>query len=240
MSNEYKYAGISLTPSIAAELLLESFSGSPITTEKARTFIVEKHEQQGGLPPNSTDLHSLVNKTFAVLKRYGAENPSMGHWRLPDNNGDIPIDDTLIELPPTGDIEDTDEPYETPLEELCDKVIGSCSGATYVYTYPSYIELAELKNETVLPYKIGATDRCPISRVNSQVGTALPEQPVITLVIKTDIPFKIEQALHLILTIRGKAKGDAPGAEWFLTNPDEIESIYRFIVGETDIQEDDE
>ena len=72
------------------------------------------------------------------------------------------------------------------------------------------------------PCKIGRTDRDPVARVLAQAATALPERPHIALVIRTSFALAWEAALHGVLTLRGRRIEDAPGAEWFLTSPDEV------------------
>lgn len=39
------------------------------------------------------------------------------------------------------------------------------------------------------------------------------------------------EALHSVLNLRGKRKADAPGAEWFMTTPDEISALIRMVLG---------
>lgn len=110
-----------------------------------------------------------------------------------------------------------------------EKTIGIGKGSVYLYYYPRYRESAESKGETVWECKIGRTggDKAD-GRIKPQV-TGQPESPKIGLHIKTDREEKIERIIHDILKVRGKHIAEAPGKEWFLTSPSEVEEIYEFI-----------
>ena len=71
---------------------------------------------------------------------------------------------------------------------------------------------------------------CKIGSVETQAPTEMPELPEIRLILKTDDPENLEQILHNILMFRGKHITDAPGKEWFMTSPSEVEDIYKMIV----------
>ena len=56
----------------------------------------------------------------------------------------------------------------------------------------------------------------------------MPEYPEIGLIIETDNPPHIEQLIHGILkALNRHIEEDAPGTEWFRTNPNEVEAIYN-------------
>ncbi len=114
-----------------------------------------------------------------------------------------------------------------------EKIIGSGKGAVYLYYLPAYRTLAESRGESVWECKVGRTDNGPVFRVRSQATTAIPENPEISLIIRTDAPREIETAIHAILAARGKRKETAPGTEWFITHPSEVEEIHAFIQGGT-------
>ena len=65
------------------------------------------------------------------------------------------------------------------------------------------------------------------SVLNSQVATALPEEPKIGLIIQTDNPVGVEKQIHDILDNAGLRKADAPGQEWFVTNPNQVKRFYE-------------
>lgn len=96
--------------------------------------------------------------------------------------------------------------------------------AVYWYTFPAY----QSKNGAY-PIKIGrGTD--PLARIRMQV-TAMPEQPVVLGTFEHSDPVNLERALHSVLILRGKKKVDAPGAEWFITTPDEIATLIQVVLG---------
>ncbi|MDE0424751.1 MAG: GIY-YIG nuclease family protein [Candidatus Poribacteria bacterium] len=110
-----------------------------------------------------------------------------------------------------------------------ERTIGSGNSSVYLYYYPQYRESSESKGEKVWKCKIGKTKhREADGRVRGQ-ATGLPESPKIGLHIKTDWSKEIEDIIHNILKVRGKHITDAPGTEWFLTSPNEVEEIYNFI-----------
>lgn len=67
-------------------------------------------------------------------------------------------------------------------------------------------------------------------RFASAVRSEEPENRTISLVIKTDYPSDMEKIIHMMLRIAGKQLEDAPGREWFQTNPEEIIKIYNNVV----------
>ena len=114
-------------------------------------------------------------------------------------------------------------------DSVPERTIGSGNSSVYLYYYPQYRESSESKSEKVWECKIGRTiHREADTRIRSQ-ATGLPESPKIGLHIKTDRPKEIERIIHDILKVRGKHIEEAPGREWFLTSPSEVEEIYNFI-----------
>ncbi len=110
-----------------------------------------------------------------------------------------------------------------------ERTIGSGNSSVYLYYYPQYRESSESKGEKVWECKIGRTIHGEADgRIRGQ-ATGLPESPKIGLHIKTDRPKEIERIIHGILKVRRKHIEEAPGREWFLTSPNEVEEIYKFI-----------
>src|SRR5690606_42058832 len=54
----------------------------------------------------------------------------------------------------------------------------------------------------------------------AQAAAALPEQPYVALVIRTDDPRSLEGAIHSVLDVRRRKVENSPGKEWYLTSPD--------------------
>jgi hypothetical protein len=61
--------------------------------------------------------------------------------------------------------------------------------------------------------------------------TAMPEQPTVLGIHEHQDPVSLERALHSVLNLRGKRKTDAPGTEWFVTTPDEIQALIKMVLG---------
>jgi hypothetical protein len=105
---------------------------------------------------------------------------------------------------------ETDQPLSAP--------------SVYWYTFPAY-----RSNSGPYPIKIGrGTD--PDARIRTQV-TAMPEHPIVLGKHEHDDPISLERALHSVLILRGKRKTDAPGTEWFMTTPAEIETLIKTVLG---------
>jgi hypothetical protein len=142
-----------------------------------------------------------------------------GRWDFSGAPTDMGVDVSRVESPP----ED-----ELPLPE---RTVGAGTEAVYVYGYPVYRRVAAHQGEAFYPCKIGRTSFEASVRVFGQATTAMPEWPAIWLVILTDNSRVVERMLHAVLVLRGRAMDEAPGAEWFLTNPDEVESIHSWACG---------
>lgn len=96
--------------------------------------------------------------------------------------------------------------------------------SVYWYTFPAYRSA-----NNPFPIKIGRGID-PLARIKTQV-TAMPEQPIILGTYEHHDPTSLERALHSVLNLRGKRKTDAPGAEWFMTTPDEISALIQMVLG---------
>ncbi len=114
-------------------------------------------------------------------------------------------------------VEEVDE--EAAVEE------NSAAPAVYWYTFPAYKKLIG-----PYPIKIGRGNN-PETRIGQQV-TAMPEQPDILGTFEHQDVHNLERALHAVLTLRGKRKRDAPGAEWFVTTPEEIKELIHAVLGD--------
>ena len=77
--------------------------------------------------------------------------------------------------------------------------------------------------------KIGMTEGDTVQRIADQISTSTPDQPVLYLEIKTSLCRALERAIHGILEVCGR-KVQGGGDEWFKATPEEIQSIYKFVV----------
>ena len=209
MDNEYKYSGQRLRMKIARELIIEFFEGSTLHKKDMIRKVDEVHLERGG--ELSKNIVHPVTDALNALKRKGlSNNPNSGDgiWTIIGETPDERIDD--------GD-DSTDEARR----------IGSGNNSVYVYYYPNYKQCAELQGKDTWPCKIGRSEyQNPIHRIYEQQGTGMPEKPEIALIMLTNQPKKMESAIHNLLY----RITDAPGTEWFRTNPDRVEEIYNIII----------
>lgn len=105
-------------------------------------------------------------------------------------------------------------------------VVGRGHESVYVYYLPTF---ETYRQNYYFPCKIGYSRHDAVERVEQQIKTALPERPEIGLIIKTDDGYLLEQALHAILKLKHRQVDDAPGKEWFLTSPDEVNILAQAI-----------
>jgi len=210
MNNQYEYVEKSLTPKIAQHLILELFAGQTVQKQEIMRIVDETHHERGGLPARAK--FPPVPMALTNMKRERlVENPSQGYWLIPSTTQE---DDGV-----------DSEPNNLDLEP--EKIIGSGKQSVYLYYYPAYRRLAELRGEEVWTCKIGKARNDPLIRISSQTRTALPEYPTVGLIIKTNEFTLMETTIQNILKLQGKHMLDAPGREWFLTSPSEVETGYE-------------
>lgn len=218
MNDQYKYAGKTLTPNIARELVQELFSGQTVQKQEIMEVVTETHLGRGGLP-TIAQRNNPVTLGLWHLKREGQADSSSGdNWVIPISSQD----DVSVK------VEQDDESVDVKQDDLVpEKIIGSGKQEIYLYYYPAYRRLAEFQGEALWACKIGKTSFDAIHRIRSQTKTALPEYPKVGLIIKTDKLSLMERTIQNILRLQGKQKQDAPGNEWFITSPSEVEQVYE-------------
>ncbi|MFD1210748.1 GIY-YIG nuclease family protein [Arthrobacter sp. GCM10027362] len=218
----YQHEGRRLTPTIMADLA-RNLVQEPVFRRSALGKLRDYHLAKGGAP-TETDIRTLIKKAVIILAHRGllepAGKPGWWRWRAGVSilAGPQPSPGVLA----GGELEVAQEGTSE----------GQGSGCVYVYYFPSYKDLALRKQEARWPVKVGMTstgNSC--IRVFNQQGTAMPEAPVVAYIRLTDTPRKLEQGLHAILHCRGQQLVDAPGAEWFLSSPDEIKQIVDWVFG---------
>jgi hypothetical protein len=96
--------------------------------------------------------------------------------------------------------------------------------AVYWYTFPAY-----KRSDGPFPIKIGKGAN-PEERIMQQV-TPMPEKPEVLGTYLHPDADNLEKAIQYVLKVRGKRKADAPGAEWFLTTPQEIKLTIQAVLG---------
>ena len=210
MNDQYEYIEKPLTPGIAEKLITELFAGQTVQKQKIISDVEETHLERGGLPSRA-QFNNPVTLALYNMRREGraSNREQSNNWLIPSGTQD---DDSVDSEP------DNLEP---------EKIIGSGKQSVYLYYYPAYRRLAELRGEEVWACKIGKARNDPLIRISSQTRTALPEYPTVGLIIKTNEFTLMETTLQNILKLQGKHKQDAPGTEWFITSPSEVEQIYK-------------
>ena len=170
----------------------------------------ETHREGGGLPSRAKFNNPVTLALYNMRREGQASNlGENNNWLISSRTQD---DDSVDSEP------DNLEP---------EKIIGSGKQSVYLYYYPAYQRLAEFQDEEVWACKIGKAGNDPLIRINSQTRTALPEYPTVGLIIKTNELALMKKTIQNILKLQGKHKADAPGREWFITSPSEVEQIYK-------------
>lgn len=219
----YKYKGIELMPTVMDELLMAFYAGKQFKRREALQRTIDFHRENGGILGHANYVQTIKKALGKDLK---AENKGYGIWYLKSDSSDTGLAS-----------EEKSDESQAVMESVpvaryfSDKTIGNGVQAVYLYYYDTYRKCAELQKKDSWECKIGRTDVDPVQRVIGQAGTCYPELPHIALVINCDNSGILETTLHNILKMRGKWLENAPGTEWFLTSPSEIETIYQTIVG---------
>ncbi len=199
-NQDYKYKDVPLIPTIAKELILELFSNQIVRRIEIANKVLETHLSRGGLEPN-VDYLGQTKKALHDLKKEGlAVHVTYGTYRIKESRD---IDTTL----------------ESSKDLTKTQVYGKGRKTVYLYYYPTYKKYATLKGKNSWPCKVGRTDVQSKSRIMSQAGTAMPEEPFIALEIKTDDATRLETVIHFKFS--GK-KINCPGNEWYNTSPEEV------------------
>ncbi len=213
MNDLYKYAGKTLTPNIARELVQELFAGKAVQKQEIMDVVVETHLGRGGLPTIAQRNHPVTLGLWHMKREGQADSSSGDNWVIPTSSQD-------------------DEGVDVEQDDLNpENIIGFGKQEIYLYYYPTYRRLAEFQGEAVWACKIGKTSIDAIHRIRSQTRTALPEYPEVGLIIKTDQLNLMEKTIQNILKLRGKQMDDAPGKEWFITSPNEVKKVYEINFG---------
>ena len=183
------------------------------------------HLELGGQPSTNPYPANMFNVSLRALRREGVvESAGSGNWRFASGELQISESEAATLLEPAAET-----PTATSLEPP-DKSRPDTTGL-YVYYYPNYAELAAFRGEARMYCKIGSTGKIIADRVNEQVGTSTPEQPVIGLTVECtrDEGAILETAVHALLKARGQHSPQSPGREWFTTSIEEVCEIVRFI-----------
>lgn len=198
------FTGISLSPNIAVSIIRRLFEQRK---QWSRAELIEnvqrEHKEVGGVD-GAQRPDKIVKQALTRMKGFGeVYNVAFGMWRKCD-----------LVAP--------QEPYHGEL--VPERIIGEGDESVYLYYFPSSRELAQHKEASAWPCKIGRTSGDVSARIFDQgVRTAFHEKPIVGLVIRTDGSEEIERALHISLRMSDNEALDSLGSEWFITNPSLIE-----------------
>ena len=207
-------------PAGVQQLIRELFAGQTVERSEIVKAVERAHLERGGVAGRVSVSRSVMRALNGMKHAGVVENPQHGFWRIA---GDAPTPD-----PQSTELV-SDEPDETDSPAQAEVIIGSGDSSVYLYYFPAYRRIAEAKGDAIWRCKIGRSDRDPIDRVLSQASTALPERPIIGVLLRTSLPGAWEKAIHNILALRGRIVDDAPGDEWFNTSIDEVVELIRYI-----------
>jgi hypothetical protein len=223
----YKYRDIPLTPKVIADLA-QQVMRTPMFRRSELIEAVQDHHAANGGAPATGAIVPAAKKALTVLVASDLLEPAGGYglWRWVTPPGPAGDASAITEAAPLEGTEELDVTDDTTID-------GEGSGNVYVYYFPSYKALADLRNENRWPIKVGMTSLGNAQiRISEQQGTAMPEQPVVAYVRRTDTPLKLERLVHAVLFYRGQQLEDAPGSEWFNANPEEVRAIIHWAHGE--------
>jgi T5orf172 domain len=121
---------------------------------------------------------------------------------------------------------ETHEPHRGPLP--VGKKLGTGEECVYVYYNKTQFENSRLQKQDKWLCKIGRTKGDPTVRIVLQGAlTAHSEVPTIPLTLHTEDSKNLERWIHATLSYAGRHQKGVPGAEWFMTNPAEVEHLYH-------------
>lgn len=170
--------------------------------------------------------HDPISK----LKKALISTQRSGHVRPAAMHGHYAICDDAL---------DGESRFDGAVPSLADEALTRAEvvlgqGAEYVYAIyiSAYRQVAEASGEKSWPIKIGRAFDF-VARMNAH-RTALPDAPVIAVLMRVDDSPRLEKAMHGVLTFRGRSYGGDGGSEWYVTTPEEIQSVYWEIVGDDD------
>ena len=180
----------------------------------------------GGSALDAALMTQRVKRALGELVEEGiVSNPMRGLYLLSGGDMSGRVDaNGLSQLAPT-DVEED----EAAAEELgAGAQVGLGSQIVYAFHLPTFEKLARAEGRDRWPTKIGYTTGPVASRMASH-RTALPEEPVLSLLIHTDDAARLEKVIHGILSLRGQRSEASGGSEWFDTNADELVALHARI-----------
>ena len=208
--------GISLTPAIARNYILESFSHrAQWTTGELKHEVVQRHRRAGGADARQM-IQDVVNKALLSLKKSGfIRQLAYGFWKKTL----VPDAGNSVETAPAKISSDNGIRVERTISEGPESI--------YVYYFENEKKVAKYEGRSVWECKIGKSTGDPIDRILNQSKTARHTLPIIALAIRCDDAEGTERLLHQFFRYAGVwKKNEGCGEEWFLTNPERVAACY--------------
>ena len=200
-----------LIPSVAQDIIWRDLHGKTLKRIEIIKHVVSETSRLGMvIGKQSPD--KVVKKALSSLAEIGNATKlkhGTGWWQIgPSEPQSMP------------NTEQNAQSNETP---------SAMSSCLYVYYYETYKKLATLQNQKHWRCKIGKASNSAKCRVAEQCGTGTPEKPILAFQFLSQDCDSLEKAVHAVLRARGRWLDDTNGREWFLTNPEEVEEICKFI-----------
>jgi T5orf172 domain len=227
---DYQYKNIPLTPSIAAEHIVEYLSKQmkPVKRVELTRHVADRHLESGGLVlgnPGRRVMHALARLTDERT----ITNPSLG-WYCIAGAAAVHFDATL---------EDGSAEAFLPVEAeliVSEESIGQGDELIYVYFHDADRKLAKYEDRDWWPCKVGFTAGNLTTRILAQgPSTSMARPPIVGLVIKTEDGHALERALHYALDESGARIAEALGSEWFDTSPNRIKAWHERYLHAVDV-----
>jgi hypothetical protein len=215
---------IPLIPLRCKEIILHLFAGLEEIKRKEIEKGIDEERIKRGWGQGEQSLTRVTTRALeALVKEKKAISLKGGLWSFPKINNEV------VGIYKKKEIV-TEKSNSINIEAT--KIVGSTNlmQTVYVYYYPAYKELAELKGEKVWRCKIGRTDSAdPIFRIEDQTKTHIQEKPLVPLMIRTSNSYLLEKMIHDFLKFRDMKCKDSIGTEWYNTNPNEVEKIAKLL-----------
>lgn len=235
--DEFLHNGVEPRATDLAPRLVEVLEANGVATREQLIQHVEVAWAEAGNPPiDRAKTTTRVKKALQVLRQQGiAENFTYGYWRLTASGDEEAALEALDDSTRNDDGETASLLMLSPLDPAREDVFtpeatcGEGEQSVYAYYLPTYRRLAEIAGDSRWPMKVGMTTTSVSTRIGGQL-TALPEGPVVGVVLRSSNAALLEKVLHGILSIRGRQVNNGGGTEWFLTSPDELVSLHRMVL----------
>ncbi|GLI56425.1 hypothetical protein PM10SUCC1_19390 [Propionigenium maris DSM 9537] len=191
----YKYKGVPLTSGIAKYLIINNLeSNKPYKTKEIKEIIVGIHLEAGGMPHEGKDVQrNVIKKALSILKLNGkAVNITQGNWKFDLGDRDDNFHQEVLKKKES--LEKKKQKIDAFNLIEPKRIIGDITleGFVYFYYYPEY----KKSGKETWPCKIGSSKEKDYSRVIKQVGTGIPENPILEFVIFHEKYKELEKFIH--------------------------------------------